>query len=579
MLSPNRNYNREFPSPLHGFYTISNFRYFTTDRGLDASRSLEVDLVLFDRLSALCESHHPGFPVLPPNGEPLSRDRLLETIDADIEVWIESLPTVAIRALLHRFQQYSRDPRIRRLWTNYYINTCHVIVLKIWRILPARIRTQEKLESILGASYALFSIDLSGQICAWSGFPNQMLRGFQIGDSPSLDRLCAWSYRTIRNKLYTKLREGEVPYVGLSDLGVVTNNMTSFTRIQTALISIDLLGVVKSTLLQKYSTLEQEALRAEIFQAISNHLAVSTEEQYIRCRLLAQTLKAYEVPTNQLVESSFIVVGNFYQDRLADFYRHKLTRLHPQQSNREIQTLLQQQLPVQMSPQAIKILLMSIGSTVRQYAFSFRDPVAIQYPISDDMTLEEVLESQESPLLLEDMEDEISSEQVSLLYQLIGAFCQLPPVRIDRLSHQQILWLRFGLDLRMIDISSFRNIHFGTAHPNPGGASLCVGQACTALVRYIHQEMNSSERLNEDAIELAIEVIKNYFSAIRRRLLTQITSQLGIESSVDLTERSQNEFIYLFTTEIEQMSRLSHHDDVSRSAIERIANDFLTTNT
>jgi hypothetical protein len=556
MLSPNRNYNREFPSPLHGFYTISNFRYVTKDKSLDAIRRLEVDLVLFDRLSVLCESHHPGFPVLPPNWVALSRDRQLEIIDvdiidADIKVWIESLPAAAIRALLHRFQQYSGDPKIRRLWTNYYINICHVIVLKIWRILPARIRTQEKLESILCASYALSSIDHSGQIYVWSGFPNQMLRGFQIGDSPSLDRLCAWSYRTIRNKLYTKLREGEVPYAGLSDLGVVTNNMTSFTRIQIALISIDLLGVVKSTLLQKYPTLEQEAVRAEIFQAISDHLAASAEEQYIRCKLLAQTLKAYEVPTNKLVESSFIVVGDFYQDRLADFYRNKLERLRPQKSDREIQTLLQQQLPVQMSPQAIKILLMSIGSTVRQYAFSVQDPVAIQHPISDDMTLEEVLESQESSPLLEDMEDEISSEQVSLLYQLIGTFCQLPPARIDRLSHQQILWLRFGLDLRMIDISSFRNIHFGTAHPNPGGAALIVRQACTSLVTYIHQGMNSSETLNEDAIELAIEVIKSYFSDGRHRVLTSVTSQLAINLSVELTDCDRNRFIDLFNTEFE----------------------------
>jgi hypothetical protein len=265
-------------------------------------------------------------------------------------------------------------------------------------------------------------------------------------------------------------------------------------------------------------------------------LAASAEEQYIRCKLLAQTLKAYEVPTNKLVESSFIVVGDFYQKRLADFYRHKLNKLRPQQSDREIQTLLQQQLPVQMSPQAIKILLMSIGSTVRQYAFSVQDPVAIQHPISDDMTLEEVLESQESPPLPEDMEDEISSEQVSLLYQLIGTFCQLPPARTDRISHQQILWLRFGLDLRMIDISSFRNIHFGTAHPNPGGASLCVGQACTALVMYIHQEMKSSETLNEDTIELAIEVIKSYFSDARHRVLTSVTSQLEIDLSVKLTD-------------------------------------------
>jgi hypothetical protein len=591
MLSPQPNH--EFPSPLYGFYTISKFSYFTKDRGLEANRSIKFEPRLFNLLSTLCESHHRGFPV-PPNWGELSITQQSETIDsetvdADIKIWIRSLPTEAAISLLELFQQYSGDPIVGKLWTNYYMSMCHIVALKIWKSIPTQIRTHDKLDSILAESYALFSRDSSNTRYAWSGFPNHMLYGFNLEDSPNLGRLGAWSYRTIRQALRPILdgtqHSGEVPFSNRSVLSIAKN--TSNARIRKALMSIDILSTVRDVLNKKYPSREQEQLKGDLIQEINNHLGNSiVEEQYNRCRLLTRTFNAYDVPTNDLVESNFVEIGNFCQQRLITFYRRKLRTLHPRSSVPEIEMLLQQQVPTQMSPEAIEILLKSIGTMVRQDAIRFLDPTPtdaiVSSDIDGDLTYGQILTNLESPPPMEIVYSESLSEKFQELYQEIENFCQLPPARINRPSHQQIFWLYYGLDINQINISSFLNIHFNLSHPNPGGVSAKLNQARISLVLSIREKMDIADRLDEDAIEsvsrlasqLASEVVEKYFSAVRRRLLRTVASQLGIDPSADLTAQERNEFINLFTTEIEQMSRLNHRDGVSQAAIETIVNNF-----
>jgi hypothetical protein len=569
--------NREFPSPLCGFYTTSNFYCSTTDKGPDASRSDRFDPGLFNLLSALCESLYPGFPILPPNWGELSSKQQLETIDADIKIWIRSLPTEVTIQLLRLFQQYSGDRIIGRLWTNYYMNMCHIVVLKIWRILPTQIRTQEKLDSIRDESYALSSKDSANTRYAWSGFPNQMLRELNIGNSPSLDNLGAWSHQTIKQALNSSLRRGEVPFAGLSPLGVIKK--TSYERIEKALRSIGLSRIVFDTVEKKYPNPEQEGRRRGIIQEIRDYLKISIEEQYMRCQLLARTFKAYDVPNNQLVESSFVVIGDFHQKRLVEFYRDKLEKLRPKKSDSEIEILLQQQVPAKIGSQAIEMLLKSIGIMVRQDAYQFRDPTSTQVIIGSnvdgDLILDDVLTNLESLPPIEVVYTESLSEKFPLLYQQIGAFCQLLPASSNSLSHQQVLWLYYGLDLNQTEISSFLNIHFGLCHSNPGGVALRLRQARTNLIVSIRREMKISDLLDTDAIELIKEVLEECFLDVRYQLLESIAHQLRIEPPAELVPADRHTFIDLVTIEFERNIQRNLRDDVSQMGIERMMTNFL----
>jgi hypothetical protein len=532
-------------SPIYQFYTVSSLSLYTTEGILEVRRLTIVDRTLFNLLSALCDRLHPGFPALPSNWEHLSRKEQLVEIDASIQVWLNSLPATAASGLLNQFKQYSDRPRnrvIQRLWTNYYINSCHVVVLTIWQYIPAKQRTTTKFDSIISGAYTLSSQDkTTNKRYAWSGFPNQMLRSFNIEKSQRFNRagkeislieaVNAYSYRAIKYNLYSSLQEGEDPYAGLRPLGILTNSRTSYERIENAFISGDLLNIVQQTIRLKYLNLEDN-LREEINQEIVNHLAVSIEKQFQRCRLLVQLLREYlgleTTPgaVNLLVESDFLEIRNFYQLRL-DFLCHN-------------------QSPSQLSMRAVVILLNSIGTMVRQYVKQINDPNSIQDIIGgdgSDMTQEDVFINENQSPLIEEVYSEILSEEFLPLYQEIHRFCQLPlqslaeplPWRIDSLSHQQLLWLQYGLELNMTKIGRFLQTRFNLTD-NPGSASMRCNQARTALVRSIHQGMNAPEPLNEDAIELVIEVLKRYFPIVLRQLFSEVAIQVDIDPTDELID-------------------------------------------
>jgi hypothetical protein len=564
-------------SALYQFYTVSSLSLYTTDRLLEVKRLITVDRTLFSLLSALCSRLHPGFPSLPSNWDGLSRKQQLVQIDAFIQIWLNSLPETAASGLLNQFKQYSENSRIQRLWTNYYLNICHIVILTIWQHIPEQQRTTKKFDSILSGAYTLSSQDrTTKKRYAWSGFPNQMLRSFDVEQAPrfnqsgkkisSIEAVNAYSYRAIKYNLYSSLQEGEDRYAGLSSLGVLTNSGTSYGRIENALISSDLLGIVWHTISLKYPNPEDN-LRKEISQEIATHLAVSISAQFERCKILVQLLKEYlDLETtphavNLLVESDFLEIRNFYQLRL-DF-------------------LYQNQPPPQMSMLAVVILLKSIGTMVRQYVARINDPSSTQHIIGDgdnDMTLEDVFIDKNISTLIDEVYSEILSEQFVPLYREIHRFCQLPTQSIDSPSPQQMLWLQYGLEMNMTRIGRFLKTRFNLTD-NAGSASRGCNQARTALVRSIHKGMNSTEPLDEDAIELVIEVLKKYFPIVRRQMLSEVAIQVGIDPLAELIDFDRNQFIDITTTNIKRMSGLNLGDDICRLEIEKIVDRFLATDT
>lgn len=552
---------------------------------------LEVDLAQFRTLSALCGRLHPGFPPLPSNWRKLTRGQQLARVEACFQGWIDSASTDSganSLSLVHQMslelvQKFHQDvlaPEISRLWRNYYTNICYRVVYPIWNTrgnyLP-HLRTPEYFYSLLANSYALSSGDRrTGSRYNWMECPHRMLGRFNPETSLyPLDALNAWSRVTITQALYSKIREREDPYFMLSPLGVVTNSKTSYELIENALKSSDFPDIINETVRKKYPNPEQGELRREISQQIINHLSGSIEEQFDRvkilgkqfqlCRIIVQSLKSYldnsSLAVNQLIENHFSEIGNFYQQRLIESYRNNLL-----------------QLPVQLSPSAIELLLKSIGTMVPQYANQINDPNSINRIIggSDgDMTGEDILTDDTSPSPVDFVYNQFLSERFPRLYQEIGRFCQLPAQDNDTLSHQQVLWLYYGLDLNQTEISSFLNIHFGLSHSNPGGVALRLRQARTNLIASIRREMKISEPLDTDAIELIKDVLEECFSDVRYQLLGKIADRLGIEPSAEVVPADRHTFIALVTIEFERNIRRNLNDDVSTRGIERMVAIFL----
>jgi hypothetical protein len=553
---------------------------------------LGVDLAQFRTLSALCDRLHPGFPPLPSDWKKLTRGQQLARVAACFQGWIDSASTDSSVAnslslvnqmsveLVQNFQQDALTPEISRLWRNYYTNICYQVVYQIWNMrsnyLP-HLRTPEYFYSLLASSYALSSKDrMTGQRCNWIECPHWMLRSFNSDNSTyPIGAFNAWSRATITNALYSKIREHEDPYFMLSPLGVVTNSKTSYELIENALKSSDFPDIIKKTVRKKYPNPEQGELRREISQHIINHLSGSIEEQFDRvkilnkqfqiCKILVRSLRSYldnsPLAVNQLLENHFLEIGNFYLQRLAELHRNNLS-----------------QLSVQLSPSAIELFLKSIGMMVHQYANQINDPKSINRIIggSDgDMTGEDILADDTSPSPLDFVYDRFLSERFPRLYQEIGRFCKLSPQDNDTLSHQQVLWLYYGLDLNQIEISSFLNIHFGLSHPNPGGVALRLRQARTSLIVSIRERMNISEPLDTNAIELIKDVLEECFSDVRYQLLGKIADRLGIEPPTELAPADRHTFIALVTIEFERNIQRDLNDDVSTGGIERMVANFL----
>ena len=552
---------------------------------------LGVDLAQFRTLSALCGRLHPGFPPLPSNWRKLTRGQQLARVEACFQGWIDSASTDSganSLSLVHQMslelvQKFHQDvlaPEISGLWRNYYTNICYRVVYPIWNTrgnyLP-HLRTPEYFYSLLANSYALSSGDRrTGSRYNWIKCPHRMLGRFNPETSLSpLDALNAWSRVTITQALYSKIREREDPYFMLSPLGVVTNSKTSYELIENALKSSDFPDIINETVRKKYPNPEQGELRREISQQIINHLSGSIEEQFDRvkilgkqfqlCRIIVQSLKSYldnsPLAVNQLIENHFSEIGNFYQQRLIESYRNNLL-----------------QLPVQLSPSAIELLLKSIGTIVPQYANQINDPNSINRIIggSDgDMTGEDILTDDTSPSPVDFVYNQFLSERFPRLYQEIGRFCQLPAQDNDKPSHQQVLWLYYGLDLNQIEISSFLNIHFGLVYPNPGGVALRLLKARTNLIASIRREMKISEPLDTDAIELIKDVLEECFSDVRYQLLGNIADRLGIEPSAEVVPADRHTFIALVTIEFERNIQRNLNDDVSIRGIERMVAIFL----
>jgi hypothetical protein len=556
--------------------------------------SLRVDLPQFRTLSALCENIHPGFPPLPPNWRELAPQQRSIQVNACFQGWLDSVPTElgsnlpplmerVTLELIQQFRQDTIDPTICRLWKNYYTNTCYRAVFQIWNTrgnyLP-HLKTPDNFYSLLADSYDLFSRDqITGERHNWIESPNWMLRGFNLNNSPvSISALTTWSRATITNALCSRIRESEDPYFMLSPLGVVTNTRTTYTLIEDALNSSDCPEIIRETVRKGYPNPDQEGLRREISNQIINHLCGSSIDeqfdrsqiqvrQFQRARILVQSLKTYlgdsPLAVNQLLESDFAEIGNFYQQRLASLSGNE------------------SQLTFQLSSSAIELFVRSIGTIVQTYVNRINDPTSIHNIIggSDiDMTGEDILEDEDLISPIDWVYLQYLQEKYSELYEQIDLFCQLPP-DTHRISHQQILWLRYGLKLHMVEIGDFINIYFERS-PGPGGASLQVQQARTALVISIHQALNSSESLiREDAIKYAIECLEQHFLLVLRGLFTTVIAQLNIESSMVLLEVNRNQFLNFFTAEIERMSRLNHRNDISQAAIEKIVKKLLIADT
>jgi len=544
-------------NPFELFYTSYKFK--------DSRLVVQVELNQLELLSKLCAGNHSDFPALPPNWEKMSHAEKLANVNiynSRLSSLTKDMLNTACSVLLEKFCNNFSDQGIPKLWENYYRNICYKVVWNILNICRNR-GTILALESLLSMSYGLSSRDKDSreQYC-WIVNPTRFLEGFNSGSS-TLDDFKAWSYKKIKNGLCSEVRAEEDPYFQLTLLGIVTNKRTSFQVIRNALESSNFLDAVNHVVQIDYPNPEESKLRKDLNREITNHLSSGMEEQFNRCRILVKSLNEYlmanrPLTVNRLIASDWLNIGDYYQNLLNKYYKN-----NPEQS------------PPSINPSAIIIIIKSIGMSVRNYVKPIKNPISIKETLGNsDVTLEDIIVDGEQPSTVDWLVSQSFIEQSPLLYRLIDEFCQLPPKSIDRPSHQQILWLRYGLALNMTEISDFLHTRFRLSG-GPGGASLRCTKARTALVRTIHQGISSTkEPLNQeltvDAIKLVIEVLTKYYENVNHQLIKRIAIQLGINSSAKLIDPTRTEFINIITTNVEQMSRLNLDNNICKIQIEKI---------
>jgi RNA polymerase sigma factor (sigma-70 family) len=196
-------------SPLAPFYTTaSGFDFIQTGSSSIVRVKWQLNRQMARYLTTICQHHAPGFQ--------LPKQRTLSQVDDYFREQTGSssdLVSQIILGLYQPFQSQPLAPILHSTWVNFVQYMAIKLACNLWHRLPTLQRTEERFNQFYQAS--LFP-------------PESLFNNFNHKNNQDLlSGIERWTYRVLRNFIYSKIRSQEL-YFGLSNLGVVSKSTRSY---------------------------------------------------------------------------------------------------------------------------------------------------------------------------------------------------------------------------------------------------------------------------------------------------------------------------------------------------------------
>jgi hypothetical protein len=197
------------PSSLTPFYTTATgFDFIQTSSRLIVRVKWQLNQQMIGYLAPICQNHVLDFQ--------LPKQRTLANIDSYLQQQISRSPSLINQVTLELYQPFQSQPLapiLHSTWVNFVQYMAVKLACNLWHRLPPLQRTEERFHQFHQAS--LFP-------------PESLFNNFNHERNHDLlDGIERWTYRVLRNFIYSKIR-GQELYFGLSDLGVVSKSTRSY---------------------------------------------------------------------------------------------------------------------------------------------------------------------------------------------------------------------------------------------------------------------------------------------------------------------------------------------------------------
>ncbi len=369
-------------SSLSPFYTAAvRFDFIHTGSSPIVRVKWQLNQQMIGYLSLICQNHVTDFH-LPP-------ERSLTAIDKYLQQQINRSPDLANSVTLELYQLLQSqplDPILHSTWVNFVQYMAVKLACNLWHRLPSLQRTEERFHQFHQAS--LFP-------------PTSLFNNFNHQNNQYLlNSIERWTYRVLRNFIYSKIR-GQELYFGLSDLGVVSKSTRAY---------------VKNSL---KGCISKDRMELDIFLV----------------KILKEYLKRSTVRTNQLQTSDWETI----QQECCNLW------------NRSTQT------PFKLSINDIQAELNFVGKCIRQSTNIAITSLDCQIANSPDYTLTDTIAIPQVDSVYQAEEALLWSQAYSELLIIIGQ--QI--TQLDSLN-QKIMKLYYRDSLSQTVISSIVGIDAGT---------------------------------------------------------------------------------------------------------------------
>jgi RNA polymerase sigma factor (sigma-70 family) len=369
-------------SPLTPFYaTAARFDFIHTGSNPIVRVQWQLNQQMIGYLTPLCQTHAVDFQ--------LPKERSLATIDKYLQQQISRSPNLINRVTLELYQPFQSQPLapiLHSTWVNFIQYMAVKLACNLWHRLPFLQRTEERFHQFHQAS--LFP-------------PESLFNNFNYQHNQDLlNSIERWTYRVLRNFIYSKIR-GQELYFGLSDLGVVSRSTRTY-------VGNALKGSVSA------DRIELDVFLVQIFK---------------------EYLKRSTVRTNQLQTSDWEII----QQECCKLW------------NRSYQT------PFKLSIDGIQAELNFVGKCVRQSTNISISSLDCQVANSPDYTLADTIAS-------EQVDSVYQVEEAMLWSQAYSELLIIMSQQIEQLDslNQKIMKLYYRDSLSQTAISSIIGIDAAT---------------------------------------------------------------------------------------------------------------------
>jgi hypothetical protein len=369
-------------SPLTPFYaTVARFDFIQTSSSHIVRVKWQLNQQMIGYIAPICQTHAIDFQ--------LPKERSLVKIDSYLQQQISRSPNLSNQVTLELYKPFQLQPLapiLHSTWVNFVQYMAVKLACNLWHRLPPLQRTEERFNQFHQAS--LFP-------------PERLFNNFNYQNNQDLlSGVERWTYRVLRNFIYSKIR-GQELYFGLSDLGVVSRSTKSY-------ISNALKGSMST------DRIELDVFLVKVFK---------------------EYLKRSTVRTNQLQTSEWEII------------HQECCKLW----NRSYQT------PFKLLIDDIQAELNFVGKQVRQSTNVSIASLDCQISNSQDYTLADTIASEQVDSVYQAEEAMLWSTAYAELLVIIGQQIQ----QLDSLN-QKIMKLYYRDSLNQTAIASIVEIDAGT---------------------------------------------------------------------------------------------------------------------